>query len=284
MNFKRKFLDALANKYNDKTYLETDPIDFCYRYKNPRDIEVTGFISALFSYGNVLSIKKHLEILFEILGKSPYTFIKKGDFSKIETKIPKYRFQTSEDILIFLETISIALKKESSLEKLFYSKNVNALLNERIVNFQVHFSDIAKGFTGMKKLSYGLSFLIGSGILASSHKRYSMFLRWMVRDSFPDFGIYKSISKQDLIYPTDVHIVRLSRILGLSNRKSVDFILAKSISDNFKILNPYDPTCYDFALSRLGILKICKTKYVPTICENCEIKKICSIYARKDRG
>lgn len=278
MKRERKFLDALAKKYSSESYLESDPIDFCYRYKDKKDIEIIGFISALFSYGNVLSIKKHLETLFQLFGKSPFAFIQVGNFSGLESRIPKYRFQTSKDILIFLETLSFILKKESSLEKLFYSDNPNALLNEKIVNFQKYFAKTVKDFKKKSKLSYGLSFLIGSGILGSSHKRYCMFLRWMVRDSFPDFGIYKTISKSELLYPTDVHIVRLSRILGFSNRRTVDFKLAKNISDNFKNLNPEDPLLYDFALSRLGILNICKTKYVPEICEDCELKKICNIY------
>ncbi len=281
MKSKQKFLDLLADKYNDKIYLKSDPIDFCYHYTNKEDIEVIGFISALFSYGNVLSIKKHLEILLGLFGKSPYTFLKEGNFSEIESKIPKYRFQTSKDILLFLQALSYILKKESSLENLFHSNKPDAFLNERIVNFQKYFNGIAKDITQKKKLSYGLSFLIGSGKTKASHKRYCMFLRWMVRDSFPDFGIYKSISKKDLLYPTDVHIVRLSRILGVSTRKSIDFQLAKNISNYFQKLNPNDPLAYDFALSRLGILKICKTKYVYEICEKCELKKICNIYIQK---
>ncbi len=278
MKSERKFLDALALKYSDESYLESDPIDFCYRYKDKKDIEIIGFISALFSYGNVLSIKKHLESVFQLFGKSPFAFIQAGNFLDIESKIPKYRFQTSKDILIFLQALSFILNKESSLEKLFYSDKQGALLNERIVNFQKHFTKTVKDLTKKTKLSYGLSFLIGSGILGSSHKRYCMFLRWMVRDSFPDFGIYRTISKSELLYPTDVHIVRLSRILGFSNRRTVDFKLAKNISDHFKILNPDDPLLYDFSLSRLGILNICKTKYVPEICSKCELKKICNIY------
>ncbi|MBP9885000.1 MAG: TIGR02757 family protein [Leptospiraceae bacterium] len=281
MKSKQKFLDLLADKYNDKIYLKSDPIDFCYRYTNKEDIEVIGFISALFSYGNVLSIKKHLEILLGLFGKSPYTFLKEGKFSEIESKIPKYRFQTSKDILIFLQALSYILKKESSLENLFHSNKPDTFLNERIVNFQKYFNGIAKDVTQKKKLSYGLSFLIGSGKTKASHKRYCMFLRWMVRDSFPDFGIYKSISKKDLLYPTDIHIVRLSRILGVSTRKSIDFQLAKNISNYFQKLNPNDPLAYDFSLSRLGILKICKTKYVYEICEKCELKKICNIYIQK---
>ncbi|MBK8394257.1 MAG: TIGR02757 family protein [Leptospiraceae bacterium] len=278
MKNRRKFFDELATKYNNKIFLESDPIDFCYRYNNKNDIEVIGFISALFSYGNVFSIKKHLEILFNLFGKSPHTFIKKGNFINIESKIPKYRFQTSEDILLFLKSLSFILNNSISLEKLFFSENPNALLNENIVYFQNYFTEITKHLTKKNKLSYGLTFLIGSGKLSSSHKRYCMFLRWMVRDSFPDFGFYTSIKKENLIYPTDVHIVRLSRILGFSNRRTVDFTLAKYISEQFKLFNQNDPLLYDFPLSRLGILNICKTKYIPEICEKCEIKNICNIY------
>ncbi|MBK7058252.1 MAG: TIGR02757 family protein [Leptospiraceae bacterium] len=281
MKSERDFLQNLANKYSDASYLASDPIEFCYRYKTKKDIEIVGFIAALFSYGNVLSIKQHLEKLFTLLGKSPFAFIKEGDFSKIEKEIPKYRFQTHKDNLIFLQTLSSILKDRNSLESLFHLENKEAVLNERIVNFQNHFITTVKEITSKFKLSYGLQFLIGSGILGSSNKRYCMFLRWMVRDSFPDFGIYKSIPKSSLLYPTDVHIVRLSRILGFSHRRTVDFQLAKSISDHFKIINPKDPLAYDFALSRLGILKICKSKYVPEICESCELKKICNIYNSK---
>ena len=275
MKNRRKFFDALNKTYSKKEYIKSDPILFCYQYKSKQDIEIVGFISALFAYGNVSSINSHLEKLFELFGSQPFEFIKAGDFSKIEKKIHKYRFQTSKDILIFLKALSEILKINSSLEILF--KSENRMLNERIVYFQKYFLYIVDKIT-KSKLSYGLKFLIGSGILKSSHKRYCMFLRWMVRDSFPDFGFYKSISKKELLYPTDVHIVRLSSILGFSNRKTVDYFLAKSISDYFLQLNREDPLAYDFALSRLGILKICKTKYLPEICEYCELKKVCNIY------
>ena len=121
MKQSRKILDALAKKYSDEIYIESDPIDFCYRYKKKEDIEIIGFISALFSYGNVLSIKKHLQDLFSLLSKSPFAFIREGNFESIESKIPKYRFQTSKDILIFLETLSSIIQKNASLEKIFHS-------------------------------------------------------------------------------------------------------------------------------------------------------------------
>lgn len=275
----RTYFDKLANKYSENKYLSSDPIEFCYQYKDKRDIEIVGFISALFSYGNVVAIKKHLANLFQYMGKSPFAFIQKGDFKNLEDQITKYRFQTKNDILLFLKVLSKMILQKNTLESYFQiKKNPNAKLNERIVHFQKSFLDRYKEELGNTKMSYGFLFLIGSGKQNSAHKRYCMFLRWMVQDSFPDFGIYKSISKSDLVYPADVHIVRISSILGVSNRKSVDFKLAEMITFYFKEMNKEDPLLYDFSLSRLGILKECKAEYRKEICERCELKKVCNKY------
>lgn len=86
MKNRRKFFDALNKTYSKKEYIKSDPILFCYQYKSKQDIEIVGFISALFAYGNVSSINSHLEKLFELFGSQPFEFIKAGDFSKIEKK------------------------------------------------------------------------------------------------------------------------------------------------------------------------------------------------------
>ena len=58
----------------------------------------------------------------------------------------------------------------------------------------------------------------------SPYKRYNMYLRWMVRDSDIDLGLFKNLPKDRLLMPLDVHTHRVSfKILGLINRKSYDF-------------------------------------------------------------
>lgn len=105
-----------------------------------------------------------------------------------------------------------------------------------------------------------------------------MFLRWMVRRGFPDFGIYTSIQPWELLFPLDIHIQRIANVLGISSRKTPDWKKAEEITEFFAKVHPADPVRADFSLSRLGILRECKTKYVKTLCEVCEIRSICGIY------
>jgi uncharacterized protein (TIGR02757 family) len=100
----------------------------------------------------------------------------------------------------------------------------------------------------------------------------------MTRKTFPDFGIYKTFKEEDLLYPTDVHITKLSKILGITNLKTINSKFAQNITEYFKKISPKDPVKYDFALSRLGILKECKTEYYKEICNQCELKKLCKVY------
>ena len=87
----------------------------------------------------------------------------------------------------------------------------------------------------------------------SALKRLNMFLRWMVRKSEVDLGIYKSIKKSELLIPLDTHVARISRHFGLLNRKQNDFSAVLELSDKLKEFDSNDPIKYDFALFGLGI-------------------------------
>src|SRR4030066_320526 len=106
-------------------------------------------------------------------------------------------------------------------------------------------------------------------------KRLNMYLRWMVRKDSIDFGLWKEIPSSKLIMPIDTHVARLSRYLGLSKRKSVDWKMAKEVTESLKILDPMDPVKYDFALSRLGILNECPAKRDESKCWECGISGVC---------
>ncbi len=271
----RKQFDDIAEQFNHPDFLQSDPILFCYRFTKREDIEVIGFIASMFSYGNVASIQIFLEKLFKGLSSNPYQKIKDENLS-FPSNI-YYRFQTNKDIHIFFKGLQALLNGNTSLE--YYFQNETLSTQERIQSFQNKFTSAILSTTGEKKLSNGLKFLIGTSSKNSANKRYNMFLRWMVRDTFPDFGLYKTFQKKDIVYPLDTHIVKLSKILGLSNLKTINAKMAREITENVKQINPEDPLLYDFPLSRLGILKICKTKYIKEICSTCVIKKMCTIYA-----
>lgn len=100
-------------------------------------------------------------------------------------------------------------------------------------------------------------------------KRINMFLRWMVRDADVDFGLWRGVLKDELIIPLDVHIQRISRCLGFTNRKSNDWKAAEEITSALRRLDPKDPLKYDFALAHHGISGRCRAMRDAEECAGC---------------
>jgi uncharacterized protein (TIGR02757 family) len=68
-----------------------------------------------------------------------------------------------------------------------------------------------------------------------------------------DFGIWNEIRPSQLMMPLDVHVERVSRKLGLLERKQRDWKAVEELTQNLRLFDPIDPVRYDFALFNLGI-------------------------------
>ncbi|EPG73659.1 TIGR02757 family protein [Leptospira fainei serovar Hurstbridge str. BUT 6] len=282
----RRDFQKLYEAYTRPEFLDSDPLFLCYLYESPEDREFVGILSALFAYGNVASIRGFLSRLLTPMGDKPKSYLLSEGTRVWKGKLGPYRFQKESDILLFLEGLRIAYGEtkrtgSSYLEPWFSpTEGTDSKLEKRIAGFQYRLSEVLSGIT-RKWSTYGLNFLIGSGKENSAYKRYCMYLRWMVRREAPDLGLYKTILPDELVFPLDTHINRLAEILGASSRKTSDFKKSREITNFFLKLYPDDPLRMDFSLSRLGILRKCKTKYIPDLCETCEVKSLCRIYAAK---
>jgi len=84
-------------------------------------------------------------------------------------------------------------------------------------------------------------------------KKINMFLRWMVRKSQVDIGIWDFMKPKDLYIPLDVHVARQSREMGLLSRKSNDYTAAKELTEILKSFCAEDPVKYDFAMFAFGV-------------------------------
>lgn len=79
-------------------------------------------------------------------------------------------------------------------------------------------------------------------------KRINLFLRWMVRSSDVDFGLWTGIKPSQLIIPLDIHIFNVSKKLDITQRNTQTLKTAIDITEFFKKINPEDPLKYDFVL------------------------------------
>jgi len=270
-------LDRLYESFS-KEYLAGDPVIVPHEFSRNKDIEVTGFIAALFSYGKVSLFLPRIRQIISSLEKSPYDFLVKASETKIdqilELKGFYYRFQKEEDLRLLLKSISLVLKEHGSLENLFMKGFAESDQNvaPAIGLFLKEFHNLAYRAHKKKSLPGSFKHLLpepGPGAM----KRVNMFLRWMVRKDQVDFGIWKKIKTSQLLIPLDVHIKRLAGYFGLSHRKSSDLKTSIEITESLKMLDPLDPVKYDFALTRLGMNFCVSGK--STYCKECPLALNC---------
>ncbi len=223
-----------------------DPLFAIKQNLNMNNIDEIAVICALLSYGNAKQILKTLLKLDFSLLNNPQQ-IKK-------TAFPLYRFQSSADIKnVFLCMHKII--QEGGIKRIFteaYKQDNNVICG---INAMI------KTMRNNVEMTQGLDFLIGRTSLkpanSSPLKRWNMFLRWFVRKDNIDLGFWRDVANpKDLILPLDTHTFRLSKQLGLLNRKSYDLQSAIEVTNNLKRFCESDPVKYDFALYRLGQEKI----------------------------
>ena len=104
----------------------------------------------------------------------------------------------------------------------------------------------------MVRSSHDISVIIPKDT-QSACKRVCMFLRWMVRKSDVDLGLWNFIPTSQLLIPLDTHVARISRNLGLLKRNSNDLKAVVELTNNLKQFDENDPVKYDFALFGYGV-------------------------------
>jgi uncharacterized protein (TIGR02757 family) len=236
--------------------ISPDPLEFLHRYKDNKDIEITGFIASVFAYGNIKQIMRISEMIFLNIGKNPYRFL--VDFNRSKEKLfsgIKHRFYNENDIKVFFLLLSKAIKRFGSMEALFmkgYDSN-DKNLKKAISSFSTYFlSEIEKKYT----LSSGIKFMFPLPEKGSACKRMNLFLRWMIRKDQLDTGLWSEIPSNKLVIPVDTHIAKICGKLNLTKRKNPDWLMAEEITENLKKYDPEDPVKYDFALCHIGMRKM----------------------------
>lgn len=241
-------LDKLALKYETPDFIKDDPIQFVHKFKTKEDMELAGFISSLFAYGNrKLFIKK----LDDIFAKSDFdiaNYVKNGDFKNL--KGVEYRFSKDYDIIPVFDILHNLYTESNGLEELFaYSfcprgEDYDHFLQKVVDYFYAR---------APKDAGHGFYHMIPNPQKGGAMKRMNMFLRWMIRKSSVDVGIWNFMQPKDLYIPLDVHVARLSRTMGLLDRKSNDYKAVIELMSNLKAFCTSDPVKYDFAMFAFGV-------------------------------
>ena len=244
----KEFLDEKADFYEQKEFIQNDPIIIPHEYEDKFDIEISGFIISIISWGNRKSIINSGYKIMDILESSPYDFImnhSQKDLKRIKGSI--HRTFNSDDLVFFIKSLKNIYTNYNGLEGIISNAKNGNNLQERISNFKKIFFELNHLERTKKHLPDPLK--------GSAAKRFNMFLRWMVRSNKKgvDFGLWKSILPSELSCPLDVHTGNIARKLGLLKRTQNDSLALNELDKKLREMDKNDPVKYDFALFGLGV-------------------------------
>jgi uncharacterized protein (TIGR02757 family) len=286
----RARLDALVETFDIST-IEPDPLQVVHRFREPRDQEVAGLIAAAFAYGRASIVVANTGTVLARMKPSPFAYVADFDRADAERRFAgfSHRFHKTRELVELLERIAAVTREYGSLGAAFKHAyeatptsglGLTAEMMERgrlarafwdIGGALTRFATIVRG----PKPSKALQYLVTSPEDGSACKRMNLFLRWMVRRTSPDLGLWTFVDPAKLVMPVDTHIHRIAHFLGLSDRKSADWKSARIITDSLARFDAADPVRYDFALCRLGILDLCSRNRREENCNVCMLRDVC---------
>ncbi len=297
----RPFLNQLRDGYHRKEFLNSDPLEFVHRYPDPWDQEAVALIAALLAYGNVKQIRRSVADALkrmEAEAGSPSAYVRALHQKQEGTPDRAFqgfvhRFNRGEDLVLLLGLLAKSWNQHGSLGAHFTSylspqdRTFEFALDQLIAEWRLW----AGGRAGTS-----FSYLLTAPKDGSCCKRWCMFLRWMGRKDELDPGLWTregALSKtfasgrflrpDQLVIPIDTHTGRLSQFMGLTHRKSLNWKAANEITDALRSCDSADPVSYDFALARMGILDLCRGKFVSEICTKCGLFPVCQFAQRRSR-
>jgi uncharacterized protein (TIGR02757 family) len=245
----KEFLDEKYLQYNSPAFIKGDPIAVPHMFTEKADIEVSGFLTAVISWGRREMICKAGMDIVQRMDHKPAEFVmlaSDAEIGKLHTFV--YRTFNGFDAQVFIYALRSLYKEFGSLEQAFLTSlhNDPSNLAAMISRFKQRFFIVEHLQRSTKHLSDPLK--------NSAAKRINMFLRWMIRkdNNGVDFGIWQSILPSQLVCPLDLHSARVARKLGLLKRKQDNWKAAIELTKNLSKFDSSDPVKYDFALFGLG--------------------------------
>lgn len=269
-------LDRLVDTFDVST-LTPDPLELVLRYSDARDQEVAGLIAAAFAYGRADNVVRNAGRLLDQMGRSPFLYLHRDfEFAEALTRFRgfSHRFHKADDAVALLEKLAFVIQEHGSLGALFLS--VHDAHDDDIGPALSRFVEAILASPGTDpSREPALRYLLSNPKDGSACKRMNLFLRWMVRRTSPDLGLWDFVDPGQLIMPIDTHIHRITTFLGLNRRKSADWKTAREVTLRLRKFAPEDPVRYDFAICRLGILALCSRRRDKACCDVCLLRDVC---------
>ncbi len=238
-------LSSLYERYHRREYLHPDPLELVLRATS-EEREVTAIVASSLALGKVDLILRAAGGILDLL-QEPTAALRSlsgSDLRRIFENF-RYRFFSGVQLANFLVGVGGAIKRYGTLETCFLSglRDSDTSTLPALGRFVKELQALAPGDIGI---------LLSDPSKGSASKRLHLFLRWMIRNDAIDPGGWR-VPPSKLIVPADVHMLKVSRLLGFTERRQPDLGAAMEITAALSKFSPEDPVRFDFSMTRLGI-------------------------------
>lgn len=247
----KELLDELHDRYNDRTFIDPDPISIPHTFELREDIEISGFLAATIAWGNRKMIVRNAKRMIDLMEGEPYRFVMESDEKEFLSVVNfVHRTFNGSDFSYFLTALKHIYRNHGGIKRIFVDGYLkNGSLEEGIADFRKSFFELEH----LPRVERHLSSVEKN----SACKRVNMYLRWMVRNDNRgvDFGLWSEIPASVLYMPLDIHTGNVGRQLGLLSRKQNDWKAVLELTENLRRFDAEDPVKYDYALFGVGVNK-----------------------------
>ncbi len=237
----KELLRRHAEKY-ERTFPSPDPSEFLKAADGAKNKEATAFVAACLSFGSIAQFMPKIGQLMKWANGDMDGWIRRGAFMDV---IPPdahrcfYRFVTCANLHAFLHSYRQIMRKHGTLGEYVRANGDGTGLGA--------VKAICAAFANS-----GVGYLVPANA-SSACKRICLFLRWMVRESSVDVGLWKDfVGRESLIMPLDAHVLNQARKLKLLAKESATMATARKLTAIMSEVFPGDPLRGDFALFGQG--------------------------------
>ncbi|HYA54538.1 MAG TPA: DUF2400 family protein [Thermoplasmata archaeon] len=275
-------LEALYARFPFERSLADDPISEVRPLaKDLRRAEVAGVFATTLAIGNTTAIRGAIVRLVGLSGGDIAWFVAPGHAKERSRRLRAFRHRWIRgDQLDYLSRVLEAYyRTHDSLEEAFaaglaiggFAEGLDALA--RTLR-----GETVRARLGPAPRGYEALFPSPRDRPGSPCKRLTLFVRWMVRDRYPDLGMWTRVPSGELRIPLDQHVHWIAFHLGLTARRTRSWAAVEEVSEALRRIDPLDPIRYDFVLCHTGISGDCPKERDISICGPCSVRPDCRLW------
>ncbi len=266
----------------DRSFAE-DPLSEVRRLgRDGRSAELVGLYAATLALGNTTAIRSSIRSLVDRADGDLPALVRDGtrrDRARAWAGF-RHRWIRGDQMAYLGDRLATLAASYDSLEPLFlegferagFAGGLDALVRE------------LRGPTRGAPRGYATLFASPLAASRSPAKRLTLYLRWMVRPSVPDFGLWRRVPTGELRIPLDQHVHWIAYHLGLTSRRSRTWATVEEVTEALRRIDPIDPARFDFVLCHTGISGDCPKERDLAICGPCAVRPDCLLWRRPPRA